>query len=236
MSDADRGQYAEAVTSLSEAELEEVVSVAQPPVCLLGGWAVHLHANDGFRETQGRPYIGSRDIDLGIHVDPESSAADLQAAPVSTTLDRIETELGYNRGRFGFYQQFHRETGSRPTRRLRPVAGTRNGTDRTCVRVGSDEDPRVARTRQEPQTIERRRGPPRPALVHWRVRREPFGCSRPYFDRGCREVSVCCFRKTVPTSSAAHRSRRDYRRAIDRATVRVKRCCPTTPRSSRASP
>ena len=115
MSNADRSQYAEAVTTLSEEELQDVISVVEQPACLLGGWAVHLHVTDGFQEAHGRSYIGSRDIDLGIHIDPEWSVTDLQAAPVATMLDRIETDLGYSRGRFGFYQQFQRETGDRLT-------------------------------------------------------------------------------------------------------------------------
>jgi len=114
MSNADRSQYAEAVTTLSEKELQDVISVAEPPTCLLGGWAVHLHVTNGFQEAHGRPYIGSRDIDLGVHIDSDWSKSGLQAAPVATTLDRIESELGYHRGRFGFYQQFHRETGELP--------------------------------------------------------------------------------------------------------------------------
>ncbi|MEF8854214.1 MAG: nucleotidyl transferase AbiEii/AbiGii toxin family protein, partial [Haloarculaceae archaeon] len=32
---------------------------------------------------------------------------------VGETLDRIEAELGYSRGRFGFYRLFHRDTGER---------------------------------------------------------------------------------------------------------------------------
>ena len=36
MSRADRSQYAEAVTGLSEGELQNVLRVAEPPVCLLG--------------------------------------------------------------------------------------------------------------------------------------------------------------------------------------------------------
>ena len=113
MSRADRSQYAEAVTNFSESELQDVLSAAQPPICLLGGWAVHVHVTDGFRETHDRPYIGSRDIDLGIHVDPSWPIDDLLTSSVATTLDRIENDLGYNRGRFGFYQQFHRDTGER---------------------------------------------------------------------------------------------------------------------------
>ena len=72
MSNADQSQYAEAVTTLSEGELQDVITVAEPPACLLGGWAVHLHVADGFQEAHRRPYIGSRDIDLGIHIESKS--------------------------------------------------------------------------------------------------------------------------------------------------------------------
>lgn len=113
MSNADRSQYADAVTRHSEGELQAVLGVAEPPVCLLGGWAVHIQVTQGFREASGRDYIGSRDIDLGVHVDEDWAADDLIDSPVGATLDRIEDALGYHRGRFGFYQQFHRDTGER---------------------------------------------------------------------------------------------------------------------------
>jgi len=113
MSRADRSQYAEAVTGHSEGELQDVLSVAEPPVCLLGGWAVHIQVTEGFREAHGRDYIGSRDIDLGVHVDEGWTVDDVRDSPVGETLERIEEELGYSRGRFGFYQQFHRDTGER---------------------------------------------------------------------------------------------------------------------------
>lgn len=115
MSRADRSQYADAVTKYSERELQDVLRVAEPPVCLLGGWAVHIHVTDGFQTQHGRRYIGSRDIDIGVHVDPEWTSEDLSESPVALTLTRIEDDLEYNRGRFGFYQQFHRETGDRLT-------------------------------------------------------------------------------------------------------------------------
>lgn len=115
MSKADRSQYAKTVTALSESELQAVLSVAEPPVCLLGGWAVYLAVTNGFQEVHDRAYIGSRDIDLGVQVDPTWSTDDLLSSPVATTLTRIESDVGYNRGRFGFYQQFHRDTGERLT-------------------------------------------------------------------------------------------------------------------------
>jgi hypothetical protein len=111
MSQADQAQYASSVTRLSENELQDVLRAAESPVCLLGGWAVHPHVTDGFRSAHGRDYIGSRDIDIGIHVDPAWTAEDITESSVPETLSRIENDLGYSRGRFGFYQQFHRETG-----------------------------------------------------------------------------------------------------------------------------
>ena len=36
--------YAEDITSLSERQLESVFQTVDPPTCLLGGWAVHLQA------------------------------------------------------------------------------------------------------------------------------------------------------------------------------------------------
>ena len=38
---------------------------------LLGGWAVHFYVDNFFREEFGKPYLGSLDIDIFIHCDPE---------------------------------------------------------------------------------------------------------------------------------------------------------------------
>lgn len=111
MSDAAQSRYDPEVTSFSENELQRLLEVSNPPICLLGGWAVHIHVTDDFEAVQGRPYIGSRDIDLGVDVQPVWDAATLRSKPVATTLANIEEDLEYNRGRFGFYQCFHRQTG-----------------------------------------------------------------------------------------------------------------------------
>lgn len=62
---------------------------------------------DGFREAHDRDYIGSRDIDVGLHVDRGCSVEEITDSPVAEALTRIEAELGYSRGRFGFCQQFN---------------------------------------------------------------------------------------------------------------------------------
>jgi hypothetical protein len=113
MSNTDRSQYSDEVTEFSESELQALLEVTSPPVCLLGGWAVHLHVTEAFEAENGREYIGSRDIDLGVHVEPMWDVETIQSNPVSDTLTAIESEMEYNRGRFGFYQYFHRMTKER---------------------------------------------------------------------------------------------------------------------------
>jgi hypothetical protein len=107
-----RQYYVPQVTQISQQELQSVFDVAEPPVCLLGGWAVHFHVNDGFQQEHGRAYIGSRDIDLGIHVDPDWTAEQLTTNSIGRTLEAIEA-LGYDRSRFGFSQAFHRDDNER---------------------------------------------------------------------------------------------------------------------------
>jgi hypothetical protein len=107
-----RQYYVPQVTELSEQQLESVFEVVEPPVCLLGGWAVHLHVNPGFQSEHGREYIGSRDIDLGVHVDTGWSDTEIAGKPVGKSISAIE-ELGYTKSRFGFVQNFLRDTQER---------------------------------------------------------------------------------------------------------------------------
>ena len=102
--------YVDNVTQFSKDELQNVLRASTPPICLLGDWAVHFHVNEPFRGATGREYIGSRDIDLGIHVDPESSPEELEDRAVGQTLRGIE-EQGFQRSRFGFKKTVDRETG-----------------------------------------------------------------------------------------------------------------------------
>jgi len=104
--------YVPQVTELSEQELQAIFEAAESPVCLLGGWAVHLHVNDGFQAEHGREYIGSRDIDIGVHIDPAWTEPELGERPVATSISEIQG-LGYTKSRFGFVQNFHRDTQER---------------------------------------------------------------------------------------------------------------------------
>ena len=109
-----RQYYVPQVTELSEQELQAVFEAAHPPVCLLGGWAVHLHVTPGFSSEHGREYIGSRDIDIGVHVDASWIGEDFPEMPVGDSISAIE-ELGYTKSRFGFVQNFLRDSQERIT-------------------------------------------------------------------------------------------------------------------------
>ncbi|KXB05655.1 hypothetical protein AKJ50_00315 [candidate division MSBL1 archaeon SCGC-AAA382A13] len=109
-----RGHYIDQIIQLSEQELEKILKAVKPPAALIGGWAVHFHVDDGFRKDQGREYIGSRDIDLGVRVNPSWKQNEIKKKAVGMTLKEIE-KLGYTKARFGFEIHYHRETMNRLT-------------------------------------------------------------------------------------------------------------------------
>jgi hypothetical protein len=53
----------------SEKQLEKIFEQLEEPTCLLGGWAIYHTVNKNFEKANGRKYIGSRDIDIGFHID-----------------------------------------------------------------------------------------------------------------------------------------------------------------------
>lgn len=56
--------------AVSRSQLSRIFPTLDGPVCLLGGRAVYITVNDNFTASQGMNFVGSRDIDLGFHVDP----------------------------------------------------------------------------------------------------------------------------------------------------------------------
>jgi len=61
--------YDKKETARSYEYLQKVVSVLTEPICLLGGWAVYLTVNKNYKGNTGKNYLGSRDIDLGFHLE-----------------------------------------------------------------------------------------------------------------------------------------------------------------------
>lgn len=52
----------------SERQLEKIFKQLPSSICLLGGWATYHIVNKNFEKANGRKYIGSRDIDIGFHI------------------------------------------------------------------------------------------------------------------------------------------------------------------------
>ena len=79
---------------ISKSNLSTVVSSVKGPVCLLGGWAVYATVNQNFSAEQGRNYIGSRDIDLGFHVDETWPGEQLQGSAFPKSIEILK-DMGY---------------------------------------------------------------------------------------------------------------------------------------------
>jgi len=59
--------YNENEVNISNKWLNELFSLGYDS-CLIGGWAVYLLVTKNFEEEYGRKYIGSKDIDMGFHI------------------------------------------------------------------------------------------------------------------------------------------------------------------------
>lgn len=86
--------YPENEIEISRSNLSAVISKVEEPVCLLGGWAVYLIVNQRFNSAQGRDYIGSRDIDLGFHIDEAWSDDELQKSAFARSIKTLK-EMSY---------------------------------------------------------------------------------------------------------------------------------------------
>ena len=102
--------YADIETQTSYKYLQKVVSMLQEPICILGGWAVYLTVNDNYKENIGRPYLGSRDIDLGFHLDKDASEKNMKQSSFQLALKTLE-EDGFELTSFRLVKHLDRETG-----------------------------------------------------------------------------------------------------------------------------
>lgn len=82
--------YLDYECEISKSRLREIFTSVKGPVCLLGGWAVFLTANERFSKEHGYEYSGSRDIDLGFHVDPRWSRQELGRSAIAQSSRILE--------------------------------------------------------------------------------------------------------------------------------------------------
>lgn len=94
---------------ISEKYLEKIFKQVKGNTCLIGGWATHHIVNKNFKETTGRNYIGSRDIDIGFHIDKNWSEEQLRKSKFCTALKQIEN-TGFQPISFRLAKDFNLET------------------------------------------------------------------------------------------------------------------------------
>lgn len=96
--------------AISERYVEKVFRQIQGDVCLLGGWATYQAVNRNFERVNGRKYIGSRDIDVGFHIDRSWSEEQLRKSEFSAAI-RVLEGTGFQSVSFRFLKDFDSETG-----------------------------------------------------------------------------------------------------------------------------
>src|SRR3990167_9946262 len=102
--------YLEFETKTSYKYLQEVIKALQEPICIMGGWAVFFHVNKNFQKAQGRPYLGSRDIDLGFHLDKNATVEQMKKSALSKSLDVLQNKLKFKSVSFRLLKEIHTET------------------------------------------------------------------------------------------------------------------------------
>lgn len=96
-------------TDISKKYLTTVIKQLEEPVCLLGGWAVHKLVNKNFKKETGRDYIGSRDIDIGFHIDLDWTESELKNSQLARSMKTLEKQ-GFKPIGFRYIKEFHSET------------------------------------------------------------------------------------------------------------------------------
>lgn len=101
-------------TKTSEKQLEQVFKSLKDPACLLGGWAVYHLVNKNFEKANGRPYIGSRDIDVGFHVEKDWTEKQLKESGFVSAIAALE-KTGFRSVSFRLVKDFDLDTGKELT-------------------------------------------------------------------------------------------------------------------------
>lgn len=101
--------YEECETKIPGDSLSKVLSTVPGPACLIGGWAVYYTVNADYRASAGTSYQGSKDIDLGFHMEADATAEAMRESPLARACRSLEG-MGF-RGMGGrLFKEYHRET------------------------------------------------------------------------------------------------------------------------------
>jgi hypothetical protein len=98
-------------TDSSKIALIKLAKELPKPFVILGGWAVYLTVNKSFEEEHGHSYLGSKDVDVGFHIDLNMNVKELKNSNFGRAIE-ILNSIGYiPSGTSRFSRIIHRETG-----------------------------------------------------------------------------------------------------------------------------
>lgn len=102
--------YQTVETKTSQKQMQVIFNKLKSQTCLLGGWAVYYLVNHNFENVTGRTYIGSRDIDLGFHINVEWNKEQLQNSEFATAIKTAEN-MDFRSVSFRLVKDFDLDTG-----------------------------------------------------------------------------------------------------------------------------
>ena len=101
--------YEDYETEISHDTLSKVVSALPAPVCLLGGWAVYYTVNANYSASTGNSYHGSKDIDLGFHLEDDATDKLLRESALARSIKSLRG-MGFRSMSVRMFKEYHRET------------------------------------------------------------------------------------------------------------------------------
>ena len=101
--------YEDYETRISYDMLSKVIPVLPAPVCLLGGWAVYYTVNTNYTVDTGTSYHGSKDIDLGFHLERDATKESLRESTLAKTIESLK-DLEFSSIGMRLLKEYHRET------------------------------------------------------------------------------------------------------------------------------
>jgi hypothetical protein len=106
--------YQPSETETSQKQLQNILKQLNDPLCLLGGWAVYYIVNESFQKATGRNYIGSRDIDLGFHINKDWNKEQLEKSEFINSIKTLEN-MGFRSVSFRLFKGFNIDNGQELT-------------------------------------------------------------------------------------------------------------------------
>jgi hypothetical protein len=94
---------------ISQKYLGNVFKQLEGEICILGGWATYFIVNEDFEKSTGMKYLGTRDIDVGFHIDMNWTAKQLESSVFANAIKSMEA-IGFRNVSFRWFKDFDAET------------------------------------------------------------------------------------------------------------------------------